>query len=479
MEQVSIKIDEIKINPGRREADASVVKTLAESMSALSLLTPIIVDTEHTLIAGLHRIEAAKLLGWTEIATFVGDFDELQAELVEIDENFVRSPLSDMERNELLFRRKQIYEELYPETKNGGDKCSEESRTARCGSAFGAHKAFAKDAAEKLGISPSTVERRVRIAKELTPEAKSVIQGAEKKFSQKEALKLTHVDAAHQGEAARRYIAGEIRSVRDYNPDNPGATDKKSGNEPQEDGTMSIKPETPKAEQSPPDAVAEAVSIPASARTDTENHNISMLEPPISSEEGVEETGRQESGHTDLPEAKDRPESAAHDASENAKAESPPPPDTANRDVSALEPPISSGKGVKATERQSARMDSPPKNGAPQSDTRDAPNAAKAESAPSPPPKEQPRRVPTIKEIVADLKDADKERPCTPDIFMMEFGRFIEGLIDHIEWFEMPDYTGVFSELTEEQYQTLYEKQKSVRSSMDKFMKLVRRKMKK
>ena len=80
---------------------------------------------------------------------------------------------------------------------------------------------------------------------------------------------------------------------------------------------------------------------------------------------------------------------------------------------------------------------------------------------------------------MADLKDADKERPCTPDIFMMEFGRFIEGLIDHIEWFEMPDYTGVFSELTEEQYQTLYEKQKSVRSSMDKFMKLVRRKMKK
>ena len=62
---------------------------------------------------------------------------------------------------------------------------------------------------------------------------------------------------------------------------------------------------------------------------------------------------------------------------------------------------------------------------------------------------------------------------------MMEFGRFIDGLIDHIEWFEMPDYTGVFSDLTEEQYQTLREKQKSVRSSMDKFMKLVRRKMKK
>ena len=108
MEQVSIKIDEIKINPGRREVDASVVKTLAESMSALSLLTPIIVDTEHTLIAGLHRIEAAKLLGWKEISAFVGDFTELQAELVEIDENFVRSPLSDMQRNDMLLRRKSL-----------------------------------------------------------------------------------------------------------------------------------------------------------------------------------------------------------------------------------------------------------------------------------------------------------------------------------------------------------------------------------
>ena len=122
MEQVSIKIDESKINPGRRQVDENAVKELAKGMAALTLLTPIIVDTGHTLLAGLHRIEAAKLLGRTEISAFVGDFTKLQAELVEIDENFVRSPLSDMERNDMLLRRKQIYEELHPETKNGGVK---------------------------------------------------------------------------------------------------------------------------------------------------------------------------------------------------------------------------------------------------------------------------------------------------------------------------------------------------------------------
>ena len=420
MEQVSIKIDEIKINPGRRQVDENAVKELAKSMNALNLLNPIIVDAGHTLLAGLHRIEAAKLLGWTEISAFVGNFTELQAELVEIDENFVRSPLSDMQRNDMLLRRKQIYEELHPETKKGGDRKSEEIKTTPCRFDLEQAKPFTQDAAEKLHLSRRTVERRVHIASSLTPEAKKVIRGAEDKFPQKETLKLTHVDAAHQEEAARQYVSGKIRSIGDYRPDNPGETDEKSEDKPQEDGTMPIKPETPRAEESTHSAAVETVSVPLLPQPDTENHDVSALEPPISNESGVKEAERQQSGHTDT--------------------------------------------------------DSPEKNGSPASVAQDAPKAAKTES---PPPKEQPRRVPTIKEIVADLKDADKERPCTPDIFMMEFGRFIEGLIDHIEWFEMPDYTGVFSELTEEQYQTLYEKQKSVRSSMDKFMKLVRRKMKK
>ena len=480
MEQVSIKIDEIKINPERRQTDRNVVKDLMESMDVLGLLSPIIVDTKHTLVAGLHRIEAAKLLGWTEISAYVGDFNELQAELAEIDENFVRSPLSGMERNDMLLRRKQIYEELHPETKNGGDKCSEKSRTTRCRSAFEQVKPFTQDAADRLHLSRRTVERCVHIASSLTPEAKKVIRGAEDKFPQKEELKLTHVDAAHQEEAAQQYLAGKIRSIGDYKPDNPGVTDEKSEDEPQEDGIMPIKPETPRAEETPRNAADETASIPSLSQPDTENHDVSALVTPISSEKGVKEPERQ-SGHTDSPEKNGALASVAREASGNAKAKSPPPPvNTENHSVSALEPPISSGKGVKETgPQQSGHTNLPEKNGSPVNNTQEASDNAKTPSAPSPPPKEKPRRAPTIKEIVADLKDADKERPCTPDIFMTEFGRFIDGLIDHIEWFEMPDYTGVFSDLTEEQYQTLREKQKSVRSSMDKFMKLVRRKMKK
>ena len=94
-------------------------------------------------------------------------------------------------------------------------------------------KPFTQDAAEKLHLSRRTVEHRVHIASSLTPEAKKVIRGAEDKFPQKETLKLTHVDAAHQEEAARQYVSGKIRSIGDYRPDNPGETDEKSEDKPQ------------------------------------------------------------------------------------------------------------------------------------------------------------------------------------------------------------------------------------------------------
>ena len=211
-----VPISEIKINAGRREADPEGVQELVDSISKVGLLNPITIDREHTLIAGLHRLEAAKLLGWTEIECNVSSLEGLLAELAEVDENVVRKGLSAVEYSDLLLRRKEIYEALHPETKNGGDQKSEKIRTSKCRS--DSMKSFVQDTAEKLGVGRRTVERQIQTAKNLTTEAKDIIRDTGTKITKKDALKLSRLEPEQQRDAASQLAAGEIKSVGEYHP---------------------------------------------------------------------------------------------------------------------------------------------------------------------------------------------------------------------------------------------------------------------
>ena len=211
-----IQIREIKINPGRREASPERVAELAKSIAEVGLLNPITLDRANTLIAGLHRLEAAKLLGWAEVDCTVSSLEGLQAELAEIDENFVRTDLSAIEYGDLLLRRKEIYEALHPETRNGGDRKSEKIRSAKCTSDFS--KSFVNDTAEKLGVNPSTIRRQVQTAKNMTPEAKAIIRESGAKMTKKDAMKLSRLKPEQQKDAASQLAAQEIRSMAEYQP---------------------------------------------------------------------------------------------------------------------------------------------------------------------------------------------------------------------------------------------------------------------
>lgn len=166
-----IPISEIKVNPGRRETAPADVRELADSISEIGLLNPVTVSQSRTLIAGLHRLEAAKLLGWTEIECVVSDLEGLRAELAEIDENFVRSDLTPLEFGELLLRRKKIYETLHPESvqTNQGGPFRGNQHQGVSDKMTQTTKSFAQDTAEKLGVGRRTVERQVQIAKNRPP----------------------------------------------------------------------------------------------------------------------------------------------------------------------------------------------------------------------------------------------------------------------------------------------------------------------
>ena len=196
---MQIKISEIKINPGRRDTQQRNVGELARSIAAVGLMNPITVTQDNALIAGLHRLEAVKLLGWTEIECTVSDADGLQAELAEIDENFVRAGLSHRELGDLLLRRKELYEAIHPETRQGqrnGQTAKNENFSLL------ETKSFSQDTAEKLGVSKRTVEQLVQTARDLTPEAKKIIKEADTKITKGAALKISRLPPDQQEEAA-------------------------------------------------------------------------------------------------------------------------------------------------------------------------------------------------------------------------------------------------------------------------------------
>ena len=225
-----IPINEITVSPGRREILPGDVKELADSILEVGLINPIMVDQTYTLIAGLHRLEAMKLLGRTEIECTVSDLSGMQATLAEIDENFVRKDLSDDEFRELLLRRKEIYESLHPETKRGGDR----SKRTKC--PFDTAKSFADDTAEKWGVDPRTVRREIQTAKNLTPKAKEIIKGS--KVTKSDALKLSRLAPEQQTEAASRLVSGDIHSVDEYQP--PPAGPEPAEPEPTAEAPLSV-----------------------------------------------------------------------------------------------------------------------------------------------------------------------------------------------------------------------------------------------
>lgn len=223
---MQVPIGKIQIKEGRRSLDACHVKELADSIRELGLLNPLTIDRDYVLIAGLHRLEAVKALGWEDVECTVSSLEGLAAELAEIDENIVRSDISTLEYGEILLRRKEIYETLHPETKEGIAQAISMNRTLGnnvSDKMSVTSKSFVQDTAEKLGVVPRTIERQIQTAKNLTAETKEIIKKSDQKISKEAALKLSRLGPEQQKEAAALLAAKEIRTVDEYTAKVKGA----------------------------------------------------------------------------------------------------------------------------------------------------------------------------------------------------------------------------------------------------------------
>ena len=122
----SILVSEITVNSRLRSASDDKVAALAGSMREIGLQVPIDVYCNEcgslALVAGLHRLFAARKLGWDQIRARVLTLDHVDRQLWEIDEYLMRAELSLMERADHHAKRKRLLEARGAVQVHGGDR---------------------------------------------------------------------------------------------------------------------------------------------------------------------------------------------------------------------------------------------------------------------------------------------------------------------------------------------------------------------
>ena len=192
-----ISVSDVVVPEGEEvRGDALALRTLADSITQLGQLMPIIISTDGSIVAGRRRLAAHKLLGKKKILAIVRDCTPDEAELIEIDENFARQELTVLERAVQMARRRELYEAR----SNGSGK-----RVAE----------FAEDAASASGVSKRTVQRLARIGQDLTPEAVAILHGTPVADSTQTLMKVSRLSPAEQAEVARRLVEGGSLSPKE------------------------------------------------------------------------------------------------------------------------------------------------------------------------------------------------------------------------------------------------------------------------
>lgn len=156
-----------------RPVDQAWAEQLAQLMAVDGQQTPITLRWTpdragmKRLIAGGHRLAAARILGWETIFAEEINCSDDEAEILEIDENIARSSLTELERGELLGLRKAAYERQNPTTKHGGKRVPEQVAILAT-----SPLRFTADAAARLKMGERTIQRLVKRHAALAPEVK-------------------------------------------------------------------------------------------------------------------------------------------------------------------------------------------------------------------------------------------------------------------------------------------------------------------
>ena len=164
-----LKVTETKLSDVKQLSDylrqGTDVEALKKSLQSVGLINPVTVNDRLELLAGARRVQAARELGWETIPAQVVERETLEQELISIDENLVRAPLTGLELERSLNRGREIYESLNPEVTRVELTAAEprgEDRKAQVEREEQDKDSFAAVTSEKTGLSKAVIKSAIK-----------------------------------------------------------------------------------------------------------------------------------------------------------------------------------------------------------------------------------------------------------------------------------------------------------------------------
>jgi N6-adenosine-specific RNA methylase IME4 len=208
-----VNIDDIIVQPNRMRR-ANGIEDLAASIQQVGLLQAIVLRKDgerYVLVAGLRRLKAVKFLRHGTIRARIVDVDEIDAAIMEIDENLQRAELTALQRAQHITERKHYWISKHQETKHGGAPGNKGKgrgkapriKGANLASLINAHNSadgqtapalsFVKETAKATQSAERTIKRFDQIGKHLCRQAQDLLMGTSLEDRKTDLLALAKV----------------------------------------------------------------------------------------------------------------------------------------------------------------------------------------------------------------------------------------------------------------------------------------------
>ena len=152
----SVPVSSIKVNrEGRQRRELDNIENLADSISRLGLIQPLVITRSSDLVSGERRLAAVQALGWTHISIqYVDELEDHMLRAIELEENIKREQLPWRDECRAIYDYYQI-------------RLADDSKFSQ------------DDLAAALGLKQSTMAEKLSVAKELISGNPRVLEAPE------------------------------------------------------------------------------------------------------------------------------------------------------------------------------------------------------------------------------------------------------------------------------------------------------------